>query len=287
MSYLGRIKGTLNELIESVQNALKVSAHDGSGNPLSSYFDAITGEYVLNIHNSDVHKRTVNRQFHRHTTPTTTIAVAAAAQDTAITVTSAAGFTIGDYLHIENGTQELVHPQINNIVGNVLTLDKPLDNSFIIGTSVEKAIINMNELGSLASPVSYKIMPLVGEIWHITKISLAMAHSSAGDLGLFGNLAALPNGMLLRRYDGLTGTFNTFTIWKDNGDIDSDTGSVEFKPRSGGGGTHGTTASGRLQQDTDSIAYLNGDNGDYLELLGQDDLGGLGFFKAKGQGHFE
>ena len=36
MSYLGRIKGTANELIESVSNALKVSLHDGSGNAIGS-----------------------------------------------------------------------------------------------------------------------------------------------------------------------------------------------------------------------------------------------------------
>ena len=58
----------------------------------------------------------------------------------------------------------------------------------------------MNEVGSLASPFSYKIMPLAGEIWHITKISISMAHSSAGDLGKFGNITALTNGIT---YDAL------------------------------------------------------------------------------------
>jgi hypothetical protein len=36
MSFMGRIKGTANELIESASNALKVSLHDGSGNVIGS-----------------------------------------------------------------------------------------------------------------------------------------------------------------------------------------------------------------------------------------------------------
>jgi len=276
----------IGNVINSVANALKVSIHDGSGNPLSSYYDPVTGEWVLNIHNSDVHKRIISRKFHRHTTPVTTIATTVTAQDTSITVTSSVGFAIGDYLHIENGVQELVHPQITLIVANVITLDKPLDNGFAVGTTVEKAIVDMSETGSLASPLSHKVMPLAGEIWHITKISIAMAHSSAGDLGLFGNLTALTNGMVVRRYDGLTGTYGSLTIWKTNGDIDNDTGNIKFLPRSGGG-SHGTSATGRLEQDAKAIAYLNGDNGDFLEILNQDDLITLGFVSVKAYGHFE
>lgn len=265
----------------------KVNICDGNGNPLSSYYDAVTDEWVLNFHDSDVHKRVINRRFHRHTTPTTTIAVASSPQDTSIIVVSSVGFTVGDYLHIENGVQELVHPAITIIVGNVITLDKPLDNGYAVGTSVVKSIVNMNEVATLASPLSYQIKPLPGEIWHITKISISMAHSSAGDLGKFGNITALSNGMLIRKFNGATGQYGTFTIWKTNGDIDLDMGTVTFPIRSGGGGSYGTAASGRLEQDTKSIAYLNGDNGDFMEILNQDDLSTLGFIMAKGQGHFE
>ena len=291
MSFLREVNAWVHDgvgnVIQSVSNALKISLHDGDGNPISSYLDTITGKRSIDIHNADVHKLTVDRQYHRHTTPSTTVAVAVTAQDTSITVVSSVGFVVGDYLHIENGVQELVHPQITVIVGNVLTLDKPIDNSFAVSTLVQKAILNMNEVGTLAAPISYKVMPLSGEVWHITKISISMAHSSAGDLGLFGDLPALTNGMVVRRYDGGTGTFQTLTIWKTNGDIELDTGDVRFPPRSGGGGSFGTVASGRLKEDTDSIAYLDGTEGDYLEFLNQDDLSGLGFIYGKAQGHFE
>ncbi len=90
----------------------KVNICDGDGNPLSSHYDPVTDEWVLNIHDSDVHKRVINRRFHRHTTPATTIAVASSPQDISITVVSSVGFSIGDYIHIENGVQELVHPSI-------------------------------------------------------------------------------------------------------------------------------------------------------------------------------
>jgi hypothetical protein len=42
MSYIGRIKGTANELIKSLQNALSVSVNDGAGNPINSNFGALS-----------------------------------------------------------------------------------------------------------------------------------------------------------------------------------------------------------------------------------------------------
>lgn len=251
--------------------------------------DEEIGSYrgALNIHDADVHRETVNRQFHRHTTPSTTLSVASIAGATSITVTSAVGFAVNMYIHLNTSFEELVHPKITNIVGNVLTLDRPLDYAHPLGSSVQQSIINMNVLGSLASPVSFKAFPNVGFIWHIKTITISMGHASAGDFGLFGGIAALTNGVVLRRYDGTTASYSTFTIWRDNSDIDSDTATVHFVSRSGGGGTYGTAAYGNFTDTAGSIVYLNGTAGDYLEILVQDDLTGLASFEAKAQGHFE
>lgn len=259
-----------------------INVHDALGNPIGSVGGA------LNVHDADVHREIINRRFHRHTTPSTTLTVAAVGgTDYQITVASSTGFAVNDYVHIQNGSVELVHPQITAIAGNVLTLDRRVDNDHPIGTTVQKAIQNMIEVGTIAAPISYQIAPLSGEIWHLTKISIAMGHTSAGDLGTFGNIAGgLTNGVLLRHYDGTTGHFTTFTNWKTNGDIDVDTGGVKFPVRSGGGGTYGTSSIG-LFSDAGAIVYLDGTAGDYIEILVQDDLSSLSLFIAEMQGHYE
>lgn len=261
-----------------------------------SIVDATTGEAVgvyrgaLNVHDADVHRQIVNEQFDQHQATTTTLSVAATAGSTSITVASATGFTVGSYIHLLNaaGTvDENVHPKITVVVGNVLTLDRPLDNSYAIGDSVILTVVNIAaSAGTLAAPQSYKMYPLPGHTWHITRILIEMTHTTAGDNGLFGDLPELTNGVVLRRYDGLTGSTSTFTIWRNNSDIVTDMFDVVYSARSGGGGAYGTNCRGTFTN-AGAIVYLNGDNGDYLEVLVQDDITGLTSFRIKAQGHYE
>ena len=239
---------------------------------------------ALNIHDSDVHHTFINNYFHQHTT-LTTFAANAPAGSTQITLTSAVGFVVGDFLHIQDGSTEIVHPRINVLVGNVATLDRPIDNSYIIGDTIEKAIISMNVLGSLATPQSFKLIPSINEIWHIETLTLDMVHGTAGDNGLFGNLPQLLNGVALRLYNGITGKFTTITNWHSNSGISLDMGGITYVFRSSGGGTYGTNAVGNFKHQTGSVVYINGTVGDYMEFLIQDDLRGLTQFRAKAQGH--
>lgn len=278
MSFLGRLKGTANELIDSVSNALKVSLNDGAGNPLSSLRGAI------DVHDADVHDFPVNEYFHNHTGVATTLSVASLPQDRSVTVVSAAGFAPLDYVQIQNGVTESTFPQIISIVGNVLNLDRPLDNGFAIGDTVEVVSFNMNANGSV-TPVSFKLIPNQGQDWHIIRFLFSMTHSTAGDLGLFGNITPLSLPVILRRYDGATGQYSTFTSWKSNADFKDDMYDVEFDARSGGGGTYGTSGRGSIKIGTGAVPKLSGAAGDYLEVLVQADLTGLLSFKLKAQGH--
>ena len=112
-----------------------------------------------------------------------------------------------------------------------------------------------------------------------------MGHSTAGDFDLFGDLAALTNGVVLRAKVG--GNYGTLTNWKTSGDIHVDTGEVTFHLRSSGGGTHGTSANGAFKKRTGAIMRLDGDTGDAFEVYIQDDITGLNFFNMKVQGHIE
>lgn len=276
--------------IATTKNAIHVVLHDGDGNPISSHLNLATGAYVLNIHDADVHNKAVNRQLHQHTILETTIAVASAANDYQLVVADTTGFIIGNSLHINTGSVETTHPQIINILNpgllGTLVLDRRLDVPHNVGDTVTNVIVDLAaQIGTLAAPQEYWAGPEPGEIWHITNLTLAMGHNTAGDFGLFGNLPKLTNGVQLRVR--VNGQYGTLTNWKTNGDINVDTGEVDFHLRSGGGGTHGTSANGAFKNRTGAVMRLDGNNDDRFEVYVQDDLTGLAFWNMKVQGHLE
>lgn len=252
---------------------------DGYGNPISSFSGA------LDIHDADSHTKVINYYLHRHNGVTTTLAVDSVVGDYQITVASATGFTIGDYIHINTSSVETTHPKITNIVGNVFTLDRRLDKVHNIGDSIEKSIIDMSTTAAtMANPVIYWAGPETGTVWHITRIIFEMTHGTAGDFGLFGNLASLANGAVLR--SRINSEYYTFTNWKTNANIKTDMYDVVFDARSSGGGSYGTSGRGTFTN-AGAIVRLDGSNNDRLELVIQDNITSLTTFTMKAQWHIE
>lgn len=251
--------------------------YDGYGNPIKSNLGA------LNVTLSDTNFSIVNTFFKRQAGIPTTLAANSAVGATSLNLVSAAGVFVGHQLDIYDGEDEKVFPTVNSIAGNIVTLDKPLDNAYTAGDSVDDIIVNMNLVGTLAAPQSFKVKPLPGEEIDFTRILIEMTHGGAGDNGLFGDLTELSNGVVLRVYKGATNKFQSLTVWKTNSDIAVDMYDVSYTTRSGGGGSYGTNARGTFQK-TGAVVRLNGDDGDYMEILIQDDLTGLASFRIKAQG---
>lgn len=284
---------TIENISWKDQAKIRLVDNNDSTYSLASRLIGTNGEKIgsiggaLNIHDADVHNVPFNEYFHNHTGIETTLAVANSAGDTSITVTSAVGFSIGDHFQIENGIIETTFPKINNIVGTVFTLDRPLDNAFDIGSTIEEVSYDMNVSGTLANPVAFRLIPDHTQVWHLYRFLWSMTHSTAGDLGLFGNQAALTNGVVLRAYNGTTGQYRTFTNWKANSDMKDDMYDVDFDIRSGGQGTFGTTGRASIKIGSGASPNISGANGDYIEILIQDNLTGLVTYRIKGQGHLE
>lgn len=254
--------------------------HDADGNPIGSLNGAI------DIHDADVHDLPVNEYFHRHTGIETTLAIDSLAGDEQITVVDSTGFNLFDHFQIENGVIENTFPQIISIVGNVLHLDRPLDNDFSDGNPIEVVVFDMNVDGSVTT-VAFRLIPDKDQIWHIVRFLFSMTHGTAGDLGLFGNLDPLLKPVVLRAVNGLTGAIRTFTTWDSNSKLKDDMYDVDFDTRSSGGGTYGTTGRGSLKIGTGAVPKINGANGDYMEVLIQSDLSSLLTYRLKAQGHVE
>jgi hypothetical protein len=245
---------------------------------------------AINQHDADVHHVPVNELFHRHTGVATTLAVAVTGGGSApssITVASAVGFVVGNAVQISSATIiESTFPMIIAIVGAVLTLDRPLDNSFAIGDAVEVVTTNMAVNGSV-TPVAFRLIPDGSQIWHVVRFLLGMIHNTAADNSRFGNIAGgLTNGCVLRGYNAATGQHRTFTNWKTNADIKMDMYNLDYNDKAGAG-NYGTHGRGSIRDGTGAVPYLDGAAGDYLELLIQDDLTGLIRFLLKAQGHIE
>jgi len=254
---------------------------DGIGNPIGSLNGAI------NIHNAGVHYYPINDSFHQHTATNTTLSVAAAIGDISITVASAAGIVTGDYIQlISSSIIESTCTKVLGVVGNVISINRPMGHIHPIGTVVSKVIIDISSsIGSMASPQSYKVTPASTHVWHVERLSLQMSHASAGYIDNFGGIAALTNGCIIRKYNA-DGTFSTFTNWASNANIYLDFTNIQFIDRAGGGTTYGTIGSGSFA-DIGVTVKLDGSLGEYLEILVQDDITALTLFQLNAQGHLE
>ena len=267
-----------SSLVVSEVEPIPVKLMDNDGLPIRTFRG-------LSVHAADTHDRPINEFFHQDNDITTTLAVATSSQDTQITVTDATGFNVGGSIAIDSVIDERSYPSIIAATGNVLDLDRPLDNSALVGALVTHVSFDCAVDGS-TTPISFRIEPHDGEEWHIRRFTVSMTHSAGADDSKFGGIAALLKGIALRRYEGSVGLYTTFTSWKTNADIVSDTYDISYGDKAGAG-LNSTRARFSIYIASGATPKINGANGDYLEMLIQDDLTGLDSFRVKGQGHIE
>ena len=267
---------------EGFQPLLNSALHDGYGNPISSLKGAI------DVHQADVHTIPVNDYVHRHISPTT-LAAPVTAGDIQMQVVDATGFIVGEYVHMGpiGNTKESTHPQVTvqDIPGGIVTFDRPIDFSYVIGEDVSVAIVNLvtgSAGASLVAPVVYRYRPHNGFIEHIERLLFSMIHNTAADDSKFGGEAALINGIVIRAF--VNGQYGTFTNWKTNADIKLDMYDVEYTSKSGGGdfGVNGRGSFNRIGV----VIKLDPAVGDFVEFLVQDPQLILSL-KVKMQGHVE
>lgn len=270
-----------DSIIDDDDAELVKSILSGKSDITGIFENIISYRGALQVDNALVHRFGISEHAKRDTGGSTTFRIPASAGDKAIDVVSASGFSTGDLIRIFDSTSlERSHFHITNIAGTVLTLDRPLDNDFIAGDDVKEIDIAMNKSGSLASPISYKVQPVASERFQLTRILITMLDGTAMDDGKFGGLDLLANGVLIRISEN--GKMRTLTHWKSNSDLKDDMFDVVYSDKAPAGefGLSGrwTFTKGQF------VVDLNGANGDYLEVLIQDNLTGLLDFEVKAQG---
>jgi hypothetical protein len=240
---------------------------------------------AISVHDADVHNVPFNEHFHRHTGVSTTFAVAASAGDIDIEATSVSGFAIGDDIQLEDGIIETTFPRIIDIIGNVLYLDRQIDNDFEIGDGIEKVTYEMNVTGTVASPISFRVIPDLDQKWHVVSFAISMIHNTAGSDDAFGNISALANGLILRGFNGAAGKYRTLANWKNNADMKLDTRTVNPYTDKAGGTNHGTFITANIKFIAGAVPEFDGATGSFLEVLVQDPLPSLISIRMKAAGH--
>lgn len=268
----------LSSNAESVVDAINVI--------MNNFTAAISSKGYINVHTADQHYKVINRAFALHTGTMGAFATGPTNGDTQFTLVSATSFSVGDYLEIEEGTtRESSHIVITAISANLITIDRPLENSYSTSATLQILDLNIQSAnGSLASPISYRIEPPVGEVWHITRIIVSATDNSSLSDDKFISAVALTNGIVLQSGNG---TKRVLTNWKSNSDMVRDSYDLNYNA-TGGASLNGLRLRWTLRN-AGAIVKLDGDEGEFFEILVQDNISALAItsIKINAQGHIE
>lgn len=211
----------------------------------------------------------------------TTLSVAAVKGSYQITVTSAAGFSVGSYLGVFGGGRYFF-AEILSIAVNTFTLDTPVDFSFSNGSTTVNLNRDLSVNGSVTPEIFSIQGPQAGLIeFDITRFMLSMETAAPPALDEFGDLSALTRGLVLRKNDGITRNY-----WNIKKNIEFGLHAYDLQALS----TVGPGQDGLILRYTFAGADKHGVTvrlaaGDTLELVVQDDLTGIQRITALAEGH--
>lgn len=205
-------------------------------------------------------------------TAQTTISAAITAGDTTISVTSGTGIANGNIVFLVHPTEFYID-QFKVLSGGgttTLTVDTPSGNDYDNGTTITAGNDDFSVDGSV-TPVKFNFKTGIESIPAralISRILIVIETSTVPEIGQFGDITALTNGIYLRQVNSTTNTF--FNI-KTNLDFASVGFDFDDFP------TDATANKGIRVRITFTRmgSYLSLDQNEDVELWVQDNLTGL------------
>jgi hypothetical protein len=170
------------------------------------------------------------------------------------------------------------------VATNLITVDSPIDFAFTAaGCDGRNGAVDMAVSASQASPEIFRILAPPTEKWLITRVIFVVEDDVAMDTAKFGGITALVNGVVLRVVQN-SRTTKLFNI-KTNGDFAIEAYDVSYDDKAPAG-TFGIRTRRTFASDGKNGAFieLDGNLGETLEIIIQDDLSALTKFVANAQG---
>ena len=218
---------------------------------------------------------------------TTTTDDAVSVGDNVIPVTSTVGAVAGDCINISYSGRTYQAVILSVSAGVSVTINAPMDFDAPSGVDVCYGEWDMatSSAGTVANPEIWKVGPPAGVKWDIVRVTFGINDATAMDDGKFGGAASLTNGIVLQVVDGYTK--NIFVV-NNNGGFRERSYDVTYVDATlGPSGEYGfgcrRTFGG--QNKNGVVIRLDGDNGDKLQILVQDDLTDVTKFACVAQGH--
>lgn len=191
-----------------------------------------------------------------------------------IEITDASAVTAGNSVCIQQG-QRAFQAKILTKVGNVLTIDTPLDFAFTNAATCYECSFMMNVNGGV-TPISFFINPIAGVKFDVYGFGIEILDQSPMDDNTFGGLTKLVKGIVMRKADDEHRTI--FNV-KTNGDLKLITGVTNPYSDKAPAGYYGFNVSYSFKDKNGVAERLDGDLGEKLEVIIPEDLTGLDSFR--------
>lgn len=175
--------------------------------------------------------------------------------------------------------------RVTAVAGNNVTFDTPFNQTYTDGSSVRRVSPEMNVDGSV-NRVIFAMGPAPGKRWDITRFSVALRDDAAMDDGKFGGLNQLANGLVVRAKKEEKYT-NIFTA-RNNSHLAEQSSWFEYTDATlGPAGQYGFKMNRGLsgQENNGVVIRLDGDKGEQLQAIVQDNLTGLTYIRIIAYGH--
>lgn len=210
--------------------------------------------------------------------------------DLLVTVLTVVGMAIGNKVAISSASSDRVYfGEIIDIIGNVLTLDTPLDFGYQDGDYIQ---VGTHDLAVDGSVVTQKFVlrgaagltPDIPSTVDITRIMITCLATDPVTLATFGDLPKLLHGLVFRMVNGVTN--NIFNI-KTNVELAGL--SFDWQPylaTNPAQGQNGFTCRLTFNGQSKMGIVKRVGQGEDLEMLVQDDLSGLLALYVTVEGHF-
>lgn len=216
----------------------------------------------------------------------TTLASDASIGDLVITLTAGHGAVAGNVIELADtgDGSSFMQAEVLSVATNDITLDIPVNKNYTTSnTTVTISTRNMAVNGSV-TPQEFYIAPNTNQKGDMHRIIIAITDNADMDFETFGGIAALTNGVVLRVKNS-DGSYRILQNFKTNGQFER----FAFDARyfvNNGGGTRGFTCRSSFggPDKHGAVIRLDGDLGERLELLVQDDLSALTSFTIIAQG---